>query len=75
MDVLSASPDVDACCVLCGTRYPRARLLLGYVTCLSCGDKDAKKVKHCIVPMHKSNYIPVTDPKLLVQINSKGVRS
>ena len=28
MDVLSASPDVDACCVLCGTRYPRARLLV-----------------------------------------------
>ena len=50
MDVLPTGSDVDACCVLCGTRYPSARLLLGYVTCLSCGDKDAKRVKHCIVP-------------------------
>ena len=75
MDVLSTSPDGNAVCVVCGNRYNGARLSLGYVTCLSCGEKDAKRVKHCIVPMHKSNYIPVTDPKLLVQINSKGVRS
>ena len=75
MDVLPTGSDVAAVCVVCGSRYPRARFSLGYVTCLSCGDKDAKRIKHCIVPMHKSNYIPVTDPKLLIQINSKGVRS
>lgn len=62
-------------CVVCGQSYSPQRYVLGYVTCLSCGEKDAKKAKHCIVPMHKSNYIPITDMKLLVQINSKGVRS
>lgn len=75
MDVLPTSADVAAVCVVCNSQYNRARLDLGYVTCLSCGEKDAKRVKHCVVPMHKSNYIPVTDPKLLIQINSKGVRS
>lgn len=47
------------------------------ITCLSCGEKIARAVKHCIVPMPKSNYIVVTDPQLLVGLNTShkgGVR-
>lgn len=39
MDVLPTSSDVAAVCVVCNSRYNRARLDLGYVTCLSCGEK------------------------------------
>lgn len=47
---------------------PRAKL--GYTTCMDCGEKAAKKVKHTVVPMPKSNYILVTDLNLLQGLNS-----
>ena len=61
---------------ICGEQIPSARVKLGYKTCLVCGEKYAKKVKHCIVPMPKSNYIVVTDSQLLIGLNSshKGIR-
>lgn len=55
----------------CGNEYAVARYALGYRVCLACGELAAKQVKHCIVPLHKSNYIVVTDKALLVGINSK----
>ena len=48
----------------------RARVALGYRTCLPCGERVARKQTHCIVPMPKSNYIVVTDPSLLKGLNS-----
>jgi hypothetical protein len=39
---------------------------------MECGEQQARKVKHCIVPMHKSNYIVVTDREDLKGINNKG---
>jgi ribosomal protein L37AE/L43A len=57
-------------CVKCGSHVLHARWKLGYNTCLQCGDKQAKQVKHTIVPMPKSNYIVVTDLALLVGLNS-----
>lgn len=61
---------------ICGEQIPSARVKLGYKTCLVCGEKHAKRVKHCIVPMPKSNYIVVTDSQLLIGLNSshKGIR-
>jgi hypothetical protein len=49
---------------------------IGYTTCMPCGEKAAKKRKHTIVPMPKSNYIVVTDMSLLRGLNSshKGGR-
>lgn len=46
-------------------------------TCMACGEVLAKQVKRTVVPMPKSNYILVTDPSLLVGLNSshKGGRS
>jgi hypothetical protein len=44
--------------------------------CLDCADRIARKVRHTIVPMPKSNYIVVTDMSLLKGLNSshKGVK-
>jgi hypothetical protein len=57
-------------CATCYTeRIPPARHKLGYRTCLSCGEKEASKVRHTIVPMAKSNYVVVSDPTLLKGLN------
>ena len=45
------------------------RYKAGFVTCLPCGEEDAKRVKHTIVPMHKSNYVVVSDKNLLLCLN------
>jgi hypothetical protein len=44
-------------------------------TCLPCGEQEARRVKHTIVPMAKSNYVVVTDINLLKGLNkySRGV--
>lgn len=59
-------------CVYCVNQVPVLRYEAGYNTCLSCGDRQASKVRHCIVPMHKSNYMVVTNRADLIGINSKG---
>ena len=59
-------------CINCGDEVNPRRFQLGYRTCLPCGDKHAREVKHTIVPLHKSNYIPVFNRADLVGINSKG---
>ena len=41
----------------------------GYRTCLRCGEVAAKQVRHTIVPMHKSNYVVVSDRALLKCLN------
>ena len=57
-------------CVSCGDHVLDARYKLGYKTCLRCGESRAIQVRHCIVPMPKSNYIVVTDLALLQGLNS-----
>lgn len=59
-------------CTHCGDEVNPRRFQLGYRSCLPCGDRVAKSYKHTIVPMHKSNYIPVFNMQDLVGINSKG---
>lgn len=60
----------------CGNGIASGRFALGYTTCVVCGDKAASLRKHTIVPMPKSNYVVVTDPALLLGLNSshKGGR-
>lgn len=60
-------------CVRCGECVPSKRYALGFVTCLECGEYEARKVRHCIVPMNKSNYIVVSDIIVLSQLNPKRV--
>ena len=60
-------------CTTCyAERVPPARAKLGYKSCLTCGDKNARAVKHTIAPMHKSNYMLFTNMEDLKGINNKG---
>ena len=45
------------------------RVEAGFVTCLPCGEAEAKQRRHTIVPMHKSNYVVVRDRELLKCLN------
>ena len=56
-------------CVCCGDDVLAARWHLGKHTCLRCGERQAREFKHCIVPLAKSNYQPVTDLNTLKQLN------
>ena len=62
-------------CIICGDEFPLARHDLRYLTCLPCGDVQASKVKHTVVPMHKGNYVKVTDMNDLKDLNPKYIRS
>jgi hypothetical protein len=55
----------------CGNLYPAARARLGYTTCLPCGDRQARMVTFCTVPMNKSNYVVISNPAELKQLNPK----
>jgi hypothetical protein len=58
-------------CRWCGDDVAVGRSLLGFSTCLECGEREAREVRHCIVPMNKSNYVVVSDVSLLKQLNPK----
>lgn len=60
-------------CVACRTEEVAAkRVEAGFITCLRCGEADARKVRFCVVPMHKSNYVVISDKRDLMGINNKG---
>ena len=42
-------------CVACGDVFSAARRNAGYQLCMGCGEQQARKVKHTIAPLHKSN--------------------
>ncbi len=58
-------------CSECGAEVPSKRHALGYNVCLECGEILARQVRHCVVPMHKSNYTVITRKSDLVGINNK----
>ena len=57
----------------CGNLFPAARWRLGYTTCLPCGDKQARAVTFCTVPMNKSNYVVVSNTAELKMLNPTRV--
>jgi len=59
-------------CVKCDAPISNARSSLGYDLCLVCGEREARRYRHTIVPMHKSNYVPVTDREILKQLTRPG---
>ena len=59
-------------CIKCGDHVLGARWALGYTTCLKCGEVVAKETKHTIAPMHKSNYMVITNKEDLKGLNNKG---
>lgn len=56
-------------CVKCSNDVNPARWKLNIHLCLECGESQARERKHCIVPMAKSNYQPITDLNILKQLN------
>lgn len=64
-------------CWGCGASVDARRWEIGKRTCMECGEHQAQTERKawCVVPMPKSNYILVTDPSLLLGLNSshKGV--
>lgn len=69
--------DTQYICQVCAWEqvpYARARRCITdrvLITCVSCGEAHARKATHCIVPLNKSNYIPITDLAQLKQLNPK----
>lgn len=61
-------------CNLCGAYLSEARFALGYRCCLDCGEQQAKEARlsWCVAPMHKSNYVLITDKADLTGLNNKG---
>ena len=56
-------------CTSCEETYSERRALLGYNTCLSCGDFAARAVQFCVVNVHKSNYTVVSNREELKGLN------
>lgn len=60
-------------CVECQERsVPDARKALGYELCLQCGEASARRVKHTILPLHKSNYMVPANREEIKGFNNKG---
>ena len=59
-------------CVRCGDTYSAKRTNAGYQLCLLCGEEDAQARRHTIAPMHKSNYMLITNMEDLKGLNNKG---
>ena len=61
-------------CKCCGEEYAVERWKLGIVFCLPCGNEMAvaKARSYTVAPMHKSNYVLVTDRTDLIGLNNKG---
>ena len=57
----------------CGEAINPRRAALGYTTCLDCGDKEARGVRHCVAPLNKSNYVLISNPADLRGLNPKRV--
>ena len=57
----------------CGNPVHPKRVEAGYYWCMECGENKAKEARMgwCIAPLNKSNYILITDPQHLKQLNPK----
>jgi len=59
-------------CIVCGAEVAHERWALGYKTCMPCGEKASRQIKRTVAPMHKSNYMLITDLADLRGLNNKG---
>jgi hypothetical protein len=62
------------CCRQCGAAMDNRRWYAGYTSCMSCGDAQASLARKSwtVAPMHKSNYVLITNHDDLTGINNKG---
>ncbi len=65
---------MDTQCRMCGEYMTKGRWELGYRTCLWCGEEAAREARShwCVAPLHKSNYVLVTNKQDLAGLNNKG---
>jgi len=59
-------------CTECGDTVAEARWELGYRECLKCGEYRARQRVHTIAPLHKSNYMVISNRAELLGLNNKG---
>lgn len=60
-------------CTACyAVRVEPARARAGRTTCAPCGEKIAKQATRTVAPMHKSNYMLITNLDDLKGLNNKG---
>ena len=60
-------------CTHCyAVRVEPHRARLARPTCMACGEKLAKETKRTVAPMHKSNYMLITNLEDLKGLNNKG---
>ena len=61
-------------CLECEEEVLPQRYALGIYYCFQCGDAKAlqERKSWCIAPMHKSNYMRITNKDDLVGLNNKG---
>lgn len=61
-------------CPNCAGHVDPRRVALGYRLCLWCGEEQARqdRTSWCVAPMHKSNYMLITDRRDLHGLNNKG---
>lgn len=78
-DIETSCPDVQNQCVICADDINTDRVALLKandmpVTCLMCGEEQARlaRLSWCIAPMHKSNYMLITNKQDLTGLNNKG---
>ena len=53
----------------CQADVPRERYLKISKLCLVCGERKAKQQTHCVVPLAKGAYQPITNMELLKGLN------
>jgi hypothetical protein len=61
-------------CRVCGDDVDERRWFLGFKLCLFCGEEQARqdRMAWCVAPMHKSNYMLITNKADLSGLNNKG---
>ena len=64
----------DLNCCWCGDDVEPRRWALGIRCCMACGESQAIKDRAtwCVAPMHKSNYMLITNRQDLAGLNNKG---
>jgi predicted RNA-binding Zn-ribbon protein involved in translation (DUF1610 family) len=67
-----SQPKMKPLCVSCGETFSAARRGAGYHLCMPCGEQQAQRVKHTVAPMHKSNYMLISNHEDLIGLNNKG---
>lgn len=58
-------------CCHCGDEVASGRSLLGYRTCLSCGDKEARTVRFTVMPAYSKGAYQVVSPADVASTNPK----